>query len=134
MAVRRRRRARKVKPEDLLVIRVCNHIKMKYPDLPFRVDLVDRIGLKAGKEMKAIHGKWSKGYPDLLLCHCQRNKKGRIKFGGLYLELKATKTVHNTEHTRTQAVYHAELRMRGYKVMFVCGFDEAIQAINEYLK
>jgi len=123
-----------MKPEELLAMRVANYIKMNYPDQPFRVDLVDQVGRTNGKKNKVLHGKWSRGYPDILICHCKRNKKGRIKYGGLYLELKVTKTVHNTEHTRKQAAYHAVLRTKGYKVHFACGFNEATVLIKEYLK
>lgn len=131
MAARRRGRrstSKKLSPEDLLVIRVTNYLKMNYPDLPFRVDLVDRIGLAQGKEISSLHGKWSKGYPDLKVCWCTK------KYGGLYVELKATKTVPNTQHTRTQANYHAVLRRCGYKVSFACGFEEATTLIDKYLK
>jgi hypothetical protein len=91
------------------------------------------VGKAAGAKNKEIHGKWSRGYPDLFIAHCKINKKGRIKYGGLYVELKATKTVHDTEHTRQQAAYHAVLRHHGYKVTFACGYDEAIGHIKKYM-
>ena len=130
MAVRRNR----VKPETLLVQRVANFIKINYPDQPFRFDQIDQVGRKSGRDNKLLHGEWSRGYPDLFVPHCKRNKKGRIKFGGLYVELKATKTVHDTEHTRTQKDYHAVLRAKGYRVTFACGFDEAVSIIKLYLQ
>ena len=129
MAIRRNR----VKPEDLLVLRVANYIKTNYPDQPFRFDQIDQVGKRGGSKNKKIHGKWSKGYPDLWIPHCLRNKKGRIKFGGLYVELKATKTVHDTEHTRNQKAYHEVLRAKGYRVTFACGYDEATAIIKGYL-
>ena len=125
-----------MKPEALLAKRVSNYIKQHYPNQPFRFDTgADmRTDMASAKRNKALHGRWSKGYPDIFIAHCKRNRKGRIKYGGLYLELKATKSVPNTEHTRTQAAYHAVLRQQGYKVHFACGFEEATSLIKAYLK
>ena len=110
-------------------------MKMHYPNIPYRFDTgADiRTDMQSAKRNKMLHGKWSKGYPDLFICHCKRNKKGKIKYGGLYIELKATKTVPNSEHTRTQAIFHALLREQGYKVSFACGFEESKALIDTYL-
>ncbi|MBW2998169.1 hypothetical protein KY321_01400 [Candidatus Woesearchaeota archaeon] len=118
-----------MKPEELLQKRVSNLMLDDYPTIPFRVDLIDNLNNSAmGKKVKELHGKWNRGYPDFMICCC------RGEFGGLYLELKATEKVPNTEHTRTQAQYHAVLRNNGYKVMFVCGYKEAKKAIKKYMK
>jgi len=132
--IRKRRRITRRKPEDLLVDRVSNHIKTNHPNQPFRFDQIDQIGRKDGKRNKAIHGKWSRGYPDLFIPHVRFSKKGKFKYAGLYVELKATRTVHDTEHTRRQRAYHTVLRLKGYKVEFACGFDEAVNLIDNYLK
>ena len=66
--------------------------------------------------------------PDLFIARATK------KYGGLYIELKATKTVPNTEHTRTQRAYHQLLRQNGYMVDFACGFDEAKKMIDDYMK
>ncbi len=110
-------------------MRVANFIKHSYPEQPFRFDQIDQVGLQNGIRNKEIHGKyWSTGYPDLFIA---RKTK---KHGGLYLELKATKTVPNTDHTREQAAYHAVLRDCGYKVSFCCGFEECSKKIKKYLR
>ena len=130
MAVRRRVvRKAKVKPEALLAKRVANYIKLKHPDIPFRFDLVDQIGRHNGILNKELHGlKFSKGYPDIIVL---RKTK---KYGALFIELKATETVPNTQHTRTQALYHETLRQNGYCVNFACGFEEAVEQIEKYMK
>lgn len=120
----------KKKPETLLATRVANYMMMEYPHTIYRFDLAADMPLPIVLAMrnKELHGKWTKGYPDMLICKVMK------KYGGLYLELKATDEVPDTEHTRRQQVYHAALRKAGYKAMFVCGYDEAVHAIDTYLK
>lgn len=117
-----------LKSEALLATRVANFMKLNYPEVIYRFDQIDQVGRRGGVRNKELHGKWSAGYPDLFIAHTTK------KHGGLYLELKATKTVHNTEHTRRQGVFHTLLRKAGYKVKFVCGYDESIKQIKKYLR
>ena len=103
----------------------------KYNNIPFRFDIGADVPLpiQIAKRSKELHSeKWNRGYPDLLIC------TGRGGYGGLYLELKATDGVQDTEHTRRQAHYHAVLRGHGYKVLFVCGLKETKEAIKAYMK
>jgi len=119
-----------VKPEELLTKRVSNYLLTKHKNVPFRFDNGADVKLPPhiAKKLHALHGKWSRGYPDLLLTTC------RDGYGGFYLELKATNTVPNTEHTRRQARYHAVLRHNGYKVNFCCGFEDCTRKIRRYLR
>jgi hypothetical protein len=120
-----------VKPEELLVKRVSNYMLDNHQLIPFRFDIGADVKLPVGvaKKLHALHGKrWRKGYPDLFVATC------RGGYGGLYLELKATETVPDTEHTRTQASYHAVLRHHGYKVSFCCGFEDCTRRIRRYLR
>ena len=64
-----------------------------------------------------------------------------MKYAGLMIELKRPdvkirkkngELVAN-EHIREQAALLDELRNRGYKAEFACGFDEAKKIIDEYL-
>ena len=117
------------KPEELLAKQLANYIIDKYNNIPFRFDLVDKLGnLFVGKAVKSLHGKFSRGYPDLFIASC------RGGFGGLYLELKATEKVADTEHTRRQAQYHSVLRFNGYKVEFCCGLKDCKKKLKKYLK
>jgi len=119
-----------MKPEALLSKRVSHHLLEKYPKVPFRFDNGADVNLPVyvAKRLHELHGKWSRGYPDLFIATC------RGGYGGLYLELKAGDTVPNTEHTRRQADYHAVLRYNGYKVSFCCGFKDCKKKIKAYLK
>lgn len=123
--------ARKIKPEELLATRVSNYMKINYPDIIFRFDQIDQVGRSGGIRNKELHGKWSAGYPDLFICKTKKTKKKF--FGGLYIELKATATVHDTPHTRRQATFHKALRKAGYKVSFACGLEECIKLLNSFL-
>lgn len=120
-----------LKPEELLLKKVSNYMITDWNKIPFRVDVFADVKLPThvASRLHALHNpKFRKGYPDLFIATC------RGGYGGLYIELKATKEVQDTEHTRTQAQVHAVLRYNGYKVEFACGYKEAKKAIKKYLK
>ena len=116
-------------PEALLVQRISNFMQIEYPQIPFHFDLAADIRTSIGMatKMKKIRGqRWGKGFPDLLIFA----PKGKL----LLMELKATKTVHNSEHTRRQRVYHEALNSLGYDAGFYCGYDECVAKIKDKLK
>lgn len=116
-------------PESVLATRMSNYMLLNYNKIPFRFDIGADVPLPIGiaKRAKLLHSKWSRGYPDMFIATC------RGKYGGLYLELKATKTVLDNEHTRTQAQFHEVLRFNGYKVSFCCGYDECVTMVKKYM-
>ncbi len=117
-----------LKPETILRDRVSNYLQINHPMIPYRFDLAADLKLTIGQAIKhkAINGRW-KGYPDLFISTC------RSGYGGLYLELKATKTLLKNEHTQRQAVVHQILRDNGYFVKFALGYADAIKTLEEYL-
>lgn len=119
-----------MKPEQLLATQMSNVMKEEYPLIIYRFDIGADVPLPIQLAMrsKELHGKWNKGYPDLFIAKCKK------KYGGLYLELKATDTVPNSEHTRRQAYIHMVLRKAGYKCMFCCGFEDCVKKLRKYLK
>jgi len=118
-----------MKPEALLAKRISVYLLTQYTDTPFRFDLAAdmRTSIGVARKNKALHGRWNAGYPDLIVLQATK------KYGALYIELKATTKVVNSEHTRRQRAYHAVLRNRGYCVDFACGFDEARKQIDDYM-
>lgn len=120
----------KIKPEALLAKRVSNFLLYNYPDIPFRFDQIDQVGQRGGSRNKELHGRWSRGYPDLFIAAPKKKKK---KWCGLFLELKATKTVPDTQHTREQRQFHKVLRKLGYCVDFCCGYEDCVEKIKGYL-
>jgi len=115
--------------EKLLATRIASYLRINYPDVIFRFDTFAdaKVSIGQARRAKEIHGKFNKGYPDLFVAQTSK------KYGGLYLELKATKSVPNTEHTRRQAVIHEVLKKAGYKASFCCGYEECIKKIKKYL-
>jgi hypothetical protein len=118
-----------MKPESILAKRVSAYLLTTYPSVPFRFDLAadQRTTIGVARKNKAIHGKWSKGHPDVTIFQATK------KYGALFIELKATKTVHNSEHTRRQRAYHEVLKLQGYQADFACGFEEAKEMIDNYM-
>lgn len=117
--------------ERQLLMELTIFIRENYPDVPYRVDVAADIPLAPIHKgrVKALHGKWSRGYPDLFIASCQKG------YCGLFLELKTEQAgIANTEHTRTQKAYHEVLRNQGYKVKFCCGLEKCKKQIKKYLK
>ena len=115
------------KPEALLVDRIVTLLKSEYPNTPYRFDLAADMVTTIGQasKNKRINGKWSKGWPDLMII-------GKRKV--MFLELKATETVVNSSHTRTQAAVHLKIRKKKHNCMFCCGYEECSKLIKEFLK
>lgn len=118
-----------MKPEQLLATRVSNYMTIHHNDIVFRFDIAADVPLPiaVAKRNKELQGKWSKGYPDMFIAIC---KKG---YGGLYIELKATKSLIKSKHTDRQQAIHQILRKSGYKVEFAMGYTHTIEIIEEYL-
>jgi hypothetical protein len=121
-----------VKPEALLTKRVSVYLLQNYPEVVFKFDLASdqRLTIGQAKRNSQLLGKWSKGHPDLVM---YEPRKG---YCGLFLELKATKNgkVPNTDHTRTQRVFHQILRNKGYWCDFCVNYDNCIEKIVAYMK
>ena len=119
-----------MKKEQLVAKRVSNYLLQNYPEVIFRFDLAAdmRTTIGVARRNSAMHGKWSKGYPDLFIA------EPRGKHAGLYLELKAIGANLNTPHCQKQKIYLGILKSKGYKAKMVEGFEEAKQTIERYLK
>ncbi len=117
------------KPEALLAQRISNFMQINYPQIPFHFDTGADVRATMGVAMKLkkLRGeRWGKGFPDLLIFA----PKGKL----LLMELKATKTVNNSEHTRRQRAYHQALNELGYDANFYCGYDECVEKIRDKLR
>lgn len=133
----RKRNFKNKKEEESLSLALTKYIRYKYPSLIFRVDASADVRLPPhlAKKVSALQGGIKK-YPDRFIA---RAKKG---YHGLYIELKKDREelykkngeLRQTEHIQGQYKMLQRLEVEGYKAVFACGIDEAMQVIDEYLK
>lgn len=117
-------------------IQVADYLRLRYPNVLFHSDYGSGLRLTPGQavKQKRLQG-GRRAYPDLFIAHPMG------KYHGMYLELKRPDVkiykkngdLVANEHIREQAALLDELRKRGYKAEFACGFDEAKKIIDEYL-
>lgn len=136
---------KKGKKEEALQIQVCEYIRNTYPDVIFMCDLAS--GMKMPIWMAARNKKMrsSRGLPDLFIAKDHGDSEEAlyrtVKFySGLFIEIKAEGTrlkngqIPKSDHHDEQAVILARLNQLGYKAVFCCGFLEAKNVIDNYLK
>lgn len=133
---------KKAKKEEKVQILVCDYIRAKYPDVIFQCDLAS--GLKLPIWISAQHKKMrsSRGMPDLFIAKPMMDKFiDKLGYNGLFIELKREGVkifkkdgeLVADEHIREQAAILERLRDNGYAAEFACGFEQAIEIIDQYL-
>lgn len=145
--------------EAELQTQVADYLRLQYPGVLFHSDFGSGIKLTMGQAIKQKRQNGGrKSWPDMFIAE-PRNVKAIAKqidyddnrvIGaftlleqkyGLFLELKRQGTriykkdgtLTANEHIQEQAKMLEQLRKRGYKAEFACGFDEAKKIIDEYL-
>lgn len=125
----------KNQPEFQLQKQVCEYLRIQYPEVLFMSDTVASVKLTFPQmaRNKQIQ-KSSFHCPDLIIfeprggCH------------GLFIELKAVSPfkkngdLKTSSHINNQYFTIKQLRNKGYEAYFCTGFDEAKEAIDNYLK
>ena len=114
---------------------VCDYLRLRYPCLLFNSDM-SGLNLSQAQAGQAKMLRSDRGYPDLVLY------EPRGRFYGLFLELKKEGTtivkkngeMVADEHIREQAKIIMRLNAIGYKARFAIGLDDALQAIDDYMK
>lgn len=129
--------------EHEMYMQIADYMRYQYPKVIYRFDLAADLKLSIGQAKKHKRLQGRRGYPDLFIAQPKRilNEAIRATWAGLFLEIKrpdVTIYKKNGElvanaHIREQAALLDELRNRGYKAEFACGFDEAKKIIDEYL-
>jgi hypothetical protein len=124
--------------EDDLEEMVAKYLLTAYPRAMFHFDLGS--GGKKTKfqaiRAKKLHGKWSRGYPDLFIAVSNKY------YNGLFIELKSDGSspykkdgkLKKNEHTENQYKVHQKLRDDGYEAVFATGFKEAKEIIENYME
>ena len=131
-----------MKPEEILQFQICRYLEMQYPQVLFETRL-NGLKMPIGLAKKAKMLGARRAMPDLTIYEESiKNADGlhKIKYGGLFLELKAEGTrlknkkgEYATPHLLEQSVILRRLRMRGYYATFVIGFEQAKEIIDWYL-
>jgi len=122
-----------MKAEEKLQIAVCKYLKLQYPDVIFTAES-SGLKLTIGQAVIAKQLRSSKGLPDLMIF------KPNKYFHGLFIELKKEGTrlkngaMPNTIHIKEQREMLLKLSKLGYCAIFACGFYEAKNIIDSYLK
>lgn len=129
-------KARAFKPKEKNIhTQVATYIKMQYPDVLFNSDAAGvRLTLGQAIQMKKLRS--GNGFPDLMIF------EPRGDFFGLFIELKREgervwlkdNSLSTDEHIREQHGMLKDLNERGYFATFACGFEEAKEIIDSYLK
>lgn len=128
-----------------LQAQVADYIRLKYPSVIFHSDFGSGIKLTMGQatRQKRLNG-GRRSWPDMFIAETTIVKREDGTYdglSGLFLELKREGTrifkkdgtLVSDAHIREQFDMLEQLRWRGYKAEFACGFDEAKKIIDEYL-
>lgn len=122
--------------EKELQVMVADYLRLKYPDVLFHSDYGSGVKLTPGQaRIQRRQNAGRRAWPDMFIA------APTVDSAGLFLELKRERTRLKkrngdwaTVHVAEQAEVLAQLRERGYCACFVCGFDQARNTIDSYLK
>lgn len=113
---------------------VVSYLKASYPQVLFNSDMGGvRLSARQGAQVASLRS--GRGWPDIFIAEC------RSPYGGLWIEIKTrreniyTKSgrLRKNTHIEEQAEMLNQLRARGYRAEFGCGFEEIKKIIDTYL-
>ena len=115
---------------------IAVYLRLNYPNVMFHSDFGAGVHLtsrQAATQKRQNGGQ--RAWPDMFVAEPNKG------YSGLFIELKREGTRLKRKdgkwaspHLEEQAEVLDRLRFRGYKAEFACGFDEARNLIDEYLK
>ena len=122
--------------EQRIAIQLSQWLQKEHKSLIWRFDLAADLKLTIGQAKRNKQLNRISKYPDFFLA------EGTSKYGGLYIELKATREdlykkdgeLKNNKHILLQNAMLHLLRNRGFKAEFACGLEEAQELILNYMK
>lgn len=128
--------------ESDLQIMVADYLRLQYPDVIFHSDFGSGIKLTIGQATKQKRQNGGRrAWPDMFIAEPRLDVDIPKVRAGLFLELKKDGTRLKkkngewaSEHIKEQVDLLDRLEFRGYKAVFVVGFDEAKRVIDEYLE
>lgn len=115
---------------------VCKYLKAQYPHIMFISDFAAGIKMSKGMATRQANQKSNHSFPDLMIL------EPRNGYHGLLIELKRDRDslynknglIKSSQHLDSQAECILLLNKNGYYSRFACGFDEAKQIIDWYLR
>lgn len=122
--------------EESIQIQVCTYLKYQYPDLIWVCDYAAGIRLNIGQAVKAKKLRSCRGLPDIMIFAAN----DKLLWHGLFLELKTVTPYKKNgelkagDHLKEQFEVITRLKKAGYLAMFIVGFDEAKNVIDNYLR
>lgn len=142
-----------------LQVQVADYLRLQYPEVMFHSDYGSGIKLTMGQAIKQKRQNGGRrAWPDMFIAEpkgvkasCKVIQPGdsvikswqfiEQKYG-LFIELKKAGTrifkkdgtLVSDQHIREQYDTLEALRKRGYEAKFACGFDEAKEIIDNYLR
>lgn len=122
--------------EENIQIALADFMRWQYPNVVFRSDFAAGIKMSMGQAIKHKRMQHSRAFPDFQIC------KPMGKYAGLFLELKKSREgvwlkngqLSTNQHIQEQSAMLKKLGGEGYKAVFACGIEEAINEVKEYLK
>lgn len=124
-----------------LQMQVADYLRLQYPGVLFHSDFGSGIKLTMGQaiKQKRLQG-GRRSWPDMFIAEV-RSLVDKY-YHGLFIELKKEGTriikkdgtLVSDAHICEQFDMLEQLRQRGYMAEFACGFDEAKEIIDEYLR
>ena len=124
-----------VRSEYTEQVQVINFLRVQYPDVLFNAS---PAGVRYGKGKEAIiRGGMMKragaqaGFPDIFIYQVVIRGDEHKWYSGLAIEMKREK---GGQVSPEQQQWIDKLNEHGYKAIVAHGYDEAVKAINEYLR
>jgi len=132
-------------PEQKISTEFAKYIERNHPDLLCTASLVGvKLPVQVAARAKSMGVK--KGWPDWFIARCRMEpiyksmvcngqeedqfRTGTKLFFGLFIELKSERG----RPSKDQKALHEKLTREGYKVVVATGLQEAIDALEEYLR
>lgn len=128
--------------EEVIQQQVADYLKLQYPNVLFHSDFGSGIKLTMGQavKQKRLNG-GRRAWPDMFIAEPKWEMNSNHDYHGLFIELKKEGSRLKkkngewaSQHIAEQAEILDRLEFRGYKASFACGFDEAKDLIDAYLK
>ena len=121
--------------EEKLQQAVSDYIRYQYPSVIFFCDYAAGLHLPIHIAKRAKRLRSHRGLPDLFIAEPKKEIHGLfIEFKIQGVKLFKKNGQYASPHIAEQAEMMKKLSAKGYAVSFACGFNEAMNLIDEYLK